>query len=203
MLTIDIINYYVNLLVIQYNNLPNAQLTIQALATEVVADQIIAQVRDGFSIDTAVGNQLNIIGEYVGAPRNIFGYDPTIPYFAFPAYAGTPAPNTGFAQYSDTTDPPDLWLSYTTGSTQYTLTDGQLRDLIRYLIAVHMSDHTIFSIDNILQTFFGIYCTLADNQDMTITYTHQLSDPNFLFSIINELNLLPHPAGVQVSVVEV
>lgn len=197
------IAYYVNLLVIQYKTLPNAIGTITALSTEVIADQIYQQVINGFSIQTAIGEQLNIIAEYVGAPRTIFAYDPSVPYWALYSYVVTPPTDVGFASYSDTSDPVDFWLLYSTSPTSYVLTDGQLRQLIAYLIAVHKSDHTIFSIDIILQTFFGAYCEFTDNQNMTITYTHQLSDPNLLFSIINQLNLLPHPAGVEVIVVEV
>ncbi len=61
----------------------------------------------------------------------------------------------------------------------------------------------MYSIDLILQTFFATYCTLIDNEDMTITYVHQTSDPNLLFSIIDQLGLLPKPAGVEVIVTEV
>lgn len=199
----ELIAFYVNLLVIQYKTKPNATGTIEALATEVVASQIYDQVLNGFSLQTAIGAQLDTLARYVGAPREIHGYNPAIPYLAFPEYSGTPAPDTGFAQYTDVTDPPDLWLSYFSSLTTYVLTDGQLRGLIAYMIAVHASDHTLQSIDLILQAFFGSYCTLTDNEDMTITYTHQLADPNFLFSIVNQLNLLPHPAGVEVTVVEV
>lgn len=201
--TSALIQYYSNLLAIQYKTLPNAVGTIEALATEVIADQIFAQVRDGFQIETAVGAQLEILGEYVGAQRKIFGYDPTIPYFAFYSYITTPPSNIGFASYLDVADPVDNWLSYTTAQTTFVLTDGQLRSLIAYLIAVHGSDYTISSIDKILQTFFGPYTILTDNEDMSITYTHDSTDPNFLFSIINEINALPHPAGVEINVVEI
>lgn len=199
----ELIAYYQNLLVIQWKTAPNANATIGALATEVVASQIYSQVLNGFQISTAIGAQLNILAQYVGAPREIFTFDPTIPYFALYSYNTTPPSNVGFASYSDVTNPVDNWLSYTTAKTTFVLTDGQLRQLISYLIAVHASDHTLASIDLILQTFFTTYATLTDNEDMTITYTHQIVDPNHLFEIVNELNLLPQPAGVEVLVVEV
>lgn len=197
------IQFYVQLLAIQYKILPNATGTIQALATEVVADQIYQQVLNGFQLSTAVGEQLDILADYVGAPRTIFGYNPSIPYFALYSYSTIPPSNIGFASYLDVTDPVDNWLSYTTAPTAYMLTDGQLQLLIAYLIAIHASDYTLSSLDVILQTFFGPYCTLTDNKDMSIVYTHYSTDPNFLFSIVNQLNKLPHPAGVNVVVVEV
>ena len=207
--TSDLINFYVNLLCIQYKSLPNATGTIQALATEVVADQIFSSVLNGFNLfaangyQAAVGVQLNVLAGYVGAPRTIYQYNPAIPYFALYSYVTTPPSNVGFASYTDVTDPVDSWLSYSTSETSYVLTDGQLQLLIAYLIAVHASPHTLSSIDNILQTFFGSYCILIDNEDMSVVYQHSVSDPNFLFGIIAELGFLPAPAGVSVSVTEV
>lgn len=199
----ELIAYYVNLLIIQYKTLPNATGTIQALATEVVANQIYSQVLNGFSIQTAVGEQLDILASYVGAPRTIFGYSPAQVYFSFPGYADSVTADTGFAEYGDATDPVGFWLLYSTSQTSYVLTDGELRQLIAYMIALHASDYTINSIDLLLQTFFGNYCTFEDNEDMTMTYTHLLSDPNSLFGIVNQINKLPHPAGVQIIVSEV
>ena len=204
-----IIAYYVNLLCLQYKTLPNATGTIQALATEVVADQIFSSVLNGFNLfaangyQAAVGVQLNVLAGYVGAPRTIYQYNPAIPSFALYSYVTTPPSNVGFASYTDVTDPVDSWLSYSTSETSYVLTDGQLQLLIAYLIAVHASPHTLSSIDNILQTFFGSYCILIDNEDMSVVYQHSVSDPNFLFGIIAELGFLPAPAGVSVSVTEV
>lgn len=195
--------YYINLLVIQYKILPNATGTIGALASEVVANQIYDQVLNGFNLQTAVGHQLDVLASYVGAPRTIFGYSPTVEYFELQSYVTTPVGNIGFAQYTDITDPIDFWLLYSTSQTAFVLSDGQLRQLIAYLIAVHASDHTLESLDVIMQTFFGAYATLTDNEDMSITYTHQLSDPNLLFSIVNQIGKLPHPAGVEIVVVEV
>ena len=199
----EIVQYYQNLLAIQYRVQPNASATIGALATEVVASQIYSQVLEGFNLETAIGEQLDILAQYVGAPRTIFGYSPTIPYFELSEYSSTPTGDIGFALYADTTDPIDFWILYSTAVTTFVLSDGDLRLLIAYLIAVHASDHTLYSIDLILQLFFPNNCILIDNEDMSITYQHQLSDPNILFSIINQLNLLPHPAGVEVVVTEV
>ena len=202
----ELIAYYGNLLAIQYKTLPNAMGTIEAVATEAVASQVFSQVLNGFDLATAEGEQLDILASYVGAPRTVFGYNPTVPYLSFPGYSDLPDPPTapiGFAQYADTADPVTFWLRYSTSQTTYVLTDGQLRLLVAYLIAVHASDHTLYSIDVILQEFFGGYCTLADNEDMSITYTHQSSDPNLLFSVVSQLNLLPRPGGVEVVVVEV
>ena len=207
--TSDLINFYCQLLAIQFRNLPLASSTVAAYATEIVADQIFVQTQNAYNLfaangyQAAVGVQLDTLAGYVGAPRTIYNYDPSIPYFALYSYVTTPPSNVGFASYTDVTDPVDSWLSYSTSETSYVLTDGQLQLLIAYLIAVHASPHTLSSIDNILQTFFGSYCILIDNEDMSVVYQHSVSDPNFLFGIIAELGFLPAPAGVSVSVTEV
>jgi len=197
------ISYYVNLLAIQYKVLANAQGTIQALATQGVASQIYSQVLNGFSLTSAVGAQLNILADYVGAPREIFEYSPSYNYFTLTPYADIAGSNIGFQSYTNASlNPGTQWLSYTTSETTYVLTDPQLQQLIQYMIALHMNPHTINSIDLLLQQFFGNYCTLTDNMNMSITYTHLLADPGTLFGIVNELGLLPHPAGVKINIVQ-
>lgn len=210
MITSDLIAYYCNLLAVQYRTLPNATGTIQALATETVADQIYAQVLNGFNLfaangyGTAIGAQLDILADYVGAPRRIFALSPSIVNFALTDYAVLPVGAIGFADYADVAAPVDYWADYATVASTYTLTDGQMLKLILYLIAVHASDHTLYSIDIILQTFFGTYCTVADGLNMTLVYTHSTTnDPSVFFAIVKQLNLLPHPAGVAITVVEV
>ena len=60
--------YLSNLLIIQYNNLPKASATIQAVGADFPDDLIFA-VRDGFSLETATGVQLDILGKYLGTDR--------------------------------------------------------------------------------------------------------------------------------------
>lgn len=69
----EIIDYYVNLLIIQYIGLPKARGTVEAYVSQVVADQIYTQVENAFKIDTATGVQLDIIGKYVGVVREAQG----------------------------------------------------------------------------------------------------------------------------------
>lgn len=73
MTTQELINYYANLLIIQYRGKPKAYATIQTLVEPVIMDQLPISVQAAFEISTAVGDQLDVIGKYVGASRN--GYD--------------------------------------------------------------------------------------------------------------------------------
>ena len=61
-------SYYSNLLIMQYHNKPKAKATIEATAG-LLPDDLIMEVINGFDIETAVGKQLDILGEYVGVDR--------------------------------------------------------------------------------------------------------------------------------------
>lgn len=200
----QLVAYYKNLLIIQYKNKPKAAATVGLLSTQVIADLIYSQVQDGFDLSTATGEQLEILGSYVGVYRTIAGFSPSgVAFFQLPDYSDGLGFG-GFADYSDVADPINFWKLYTMIPTAYVMSDGQMSQLIAYVIAVHISDHSNASIDLILQQFFGIYATLTDNEDMTMTYTHDATnDPNLLFAIVNFLGLLPQPAGVAVSVVNI
>lgn len=199
----EIVQAYQKLLIVQYRTMAKAVATIGAVCTEAVAGMIYTQVQSAYDLDTAVGAQLDVLGAYVGARRRIPGFTPRTEFMAFPNYADGPSGFQGFADYSDVADPSAFWKSYFEVEPAFVMSDGLFSQLIAYLIAVNMSNCSNESIAEIMFTFFGTYVNLTDNNNMTITYTHQLVDPSQLFAIIDFLGLLPHPAGVGVNVVEV
>lgn len=70
MTTQEIINYYANLLIIEYIGQPNAYATIQATAALFVMSQVPLSVLNGYNMNgTAVGVQLDILGKYAGVVR--------------------------------------------------------------------------------------------------------------------------------------
>lgn len=71
----DVINYYANLLILQYVGKPKAYATIQADAAPVVMGLLPNQVMNAYNLDTAVGVQLDVLGKYVGVNRS--GYGPS------------------------------------------------------------------------------------------------------------------------------
>lgn len=62
-------DYYANLLIMQYHNKPRAKETIKS-STSSIPDQLILDIINGYNIDIAEGNQLDILGIYVGVDRN-------------------------------------------------------------------------------------------------------------------------------------
>lgn len=60
--------YYSNLLILQYHNKPKAKATIEAVVN-LLPDGLIQEVTNGFNLETAVGKQLDVLGEYIGVDR--------------------------------------------------------------------------------------------------------------------------------------
>lgn len=70
----QLINYYANLLILQYIGKPKAYATIQALAAAVIMNQLPILAQNAFNMDgTAIGSQLDVLGKYAGVTRNGYG----------------------------------------------------------------------------------------------------------------------------------
>lgn len=205
MLTQEVLDYYSDLLIVQYASLGNAVGTIQAYIGSLVQNQIVSEVDSSFDLTTAIGDQLDILGTYRGVIRQIFGlgsatYWSMIPYM-------DPAPNSyqGWATYSGAA-PTWNWLQYSdTGNLGASMSDEQMRRLIVLKAAIQSSALTLGEIDRIFYATFGTYVNLVDNGNMTITYQHQAADPDpdGLWGIAVLANALPHPCGVSFSVVTI
>ncbi len=193
----DLLDYYVNLLIIQYNNKPNARATIEAYVNQAVADLVSVDVRDGFDLDTAIGNQLDVLGKYVDVRRNINGLDITREYLALIPYGdGDPGSYAGFGIYG--TPPTDFFRLYSDENTSYAMTDSEMRDFIKFKIRVHKSNHSLEDIDDIMFEFFGTDVETVDNLDMTMNYDFNPALEYNLPAIVAFENALPAPAGVQI-----
>jgi hypothetical protein len=203
--TPDLISYYVGLLILQYIGMNNAQSEITLLASEFIQNQIIEQFVDSLDVTTAVGAQLDILGTFRGISRNAFGLTPRN-YWALPSYTNSaPGNYFGWGTYAN---PPsnDYWLVYNDlNNLAYALTDAQMRLLIQLKADFDSWDGTYGSMDTILYEYFTTNVNLVDNGNMTIVYQHNNADPdpNQLFDIAVLENVLPAPAGVSYTVVEV
>lgn len=70
MTTQEIIDYYANLLIIQYKEKSKAYATIQALVEPMIIDQLPLAVQDAYDLETCEGVQLDVLGKYAGVQRN-------------------------------------------------------------------------------------------------------------------------------------
>jgi hypothetical protein len=200
MTTEELIAYYQNLLIVQFYDKPKAKAEVGVWTAQAIADQIIYTVLNAFDLDTAVGEQLTILGKYVGAPRIVNGLDLSKEFMALPEYAD-PDKDTyqGLYEYVDYPIENLLQQYIDTGS-RYQLTDDELRQLIYFKIRVNKWDGTLADADDILNEIFEGDCLLTDGMDMTITYAFTPSMVSKLPAIVTYLNLLPKPTGVEIIV---
>jgi Protein of unknown function (DUF2612) len=207
----ELVATYVALLPIQWSgpSTPNARATISLLATVAIAGQIVDQVLSGFALTNiygqavAVGAQIDIMGQFVGARRYLPTYEQGLTFFGQQDAGGSFNPSAGgFGDASGAAPPSDFWLSTSQNppGSGYTLSDAQMISLILYLAAINHDYWSLETIDDLLFEFFGPYVTVSETGPMQITYTQSASDPGTLFGIVNYLGAFPRPAGVKVIV---
>lgn len=200
----ELATYYADLLILQFAGKAKAHATIEMLAAAAIAELIYQAVQDGFNLTTAIGAQLDALGTYEGQTRYLYGFDPGKVYLALNSYDDSVgATASGLADYD--TDPIG-WntMTYEDSLVQTgVLNDGDYRRLLEYLARERSGGTSLADIDALLFSFFGTYATVAESANMALTYTHESSDPNALFSAVAYVGKLPRPAGVSVTVVEV
>lgn len=199
----DLVDYYINLLIIQYNNKPKARDTIGLLVNMLVANGIIFQVQDGYDIETSIGAQLDVLGKYIGSNRFYQGQDLT-GYFSLALYSDPDegaVDKIGFAIYANVGTKVGKFLIYDEVLSQTNvLTDSQFRILLKLAILINNSNSSTGEIDAGLYVLFGTDLLLIDNFNMTLTY---IVSPTIsaLISVAKLKDLLPRPMGVGVELI--
>lgn len=190
-------DYYRARLILQYRGLTRADETISILAKAGVADMILSQLGPAFDLATATGAQLDIIGKYVGVPRNI-GPSTPVDYFGYALAAGGGSTN-GYTSALGGVNLTGVYYRANSNQRQNTdLSDVQYRFVIQLKIVLNSTDNTMYSIQNYLAMFFAGLISVVDNHDMTMTYTVSPDVPLPL-SVLEEY--LPAPMGVGISIV--
>lgn len=98
---------YVDKLVLQYRLQPKARATIAIMVKQVIGDGVAFEIESAFSVETAVGVQLDTLGKYVGVPRDI-GDPVPAPYFGLWDYASARSPALYQGVWNPGTDTPAL-----------------------------------------------------------------------------------------------
>lgn len=198
-ITQQIVEYYTNLLIIQYNQQPKARATISLFINELMASGVIFDVRDGYNIDTAIGLQLDILGKYIGVDR-YYSTQNLTGYFSMSTYMDDPSDTTkiGFANYTDVGIKTGKWLTYNDILSQTTaLSDSDFRILLKLKILQNNCNSSDGEIDNGIFNLFGELLIPQDNYDMTMNY---IVDPSIfaLIDIANQKGVLPKSMGVEI-----
>lgn len=200
----DIINYYVNLLIIQYHDQPKAQAEIALMAEVLLANGVIFDVRDGYNIDTAIGHQLDIIGKYVGTDRYFTTHD-LINFFGLTFYTDVDPDSQekfGFVQYANFNEYQyNGTLNYHSLLSQSNaLSDTDFRTLIHLKILQNNINHSHKSINDAIFDIFGNSVVPDSTGGMKMIY---FISQNFSAVVSAALTkqLLPKPMGVQITLI--
>lgn len=193
----NLIEYYKELLIIQYNDKPKAKATIDALVRASMIFDVANKVRDGFNIETAVGKQQDILGKYLGTPRVITGTSFSRDYFGFAEY-GASAPFDFYPLLKYGQEAPDAQFRNYTESTQslLALNDEEYRIIQKLAVVRNNSNASVKDIDDILFQLFGAECYFIDRMNMTVVSYMVGEKWARLFNIAKSTGLLPNPAGV-------
>ena len=199
----EIVDYYVNLLIIQYRAQEKAPEHMAAFLENLTIYELIRAVENGYNIDenlgpVAVGAQLDVIAKYVGASRIVTGVDFTRTFFGGVDYNEIePYVNIAGTIDYDESNPPDAQtLNYETDQESlYSLTDEELLIIIKLKVAQNNSNHSTFEIDTILEEFFHGAVIFTDEFNMTISYIFD-NDVQRIAEIAQAEKAIPKPAAV-------
>lgn len=201
----QLLEYYANLLIIQYNGKSKASATIKMLANLILANLVILQIRDGFDWRTAVGAQLDIIGKWVGVSRNYNGslywgetllsYPPSsqlVPTDTTEAY------QHGYSDYDSFDSDTGGVMTYDNlGFVEQSLSDDDYRVVIGLKIIKNNINHTAKNIDDAVWEYFNkkVYTTWNAHE---VIYNYDASLETII-EVCNYKNVLPAPTGVSIT----
>ncbi|MFM0044135.1 DUF2612 domain-containing protein [Paraburkholderia sediminicola] len=184
------ITTYTNLITSEHNQRPRFMAMVSLLAQWAVDRQnMLASIPGLYDIDDAVGSQLDAIGLWVGASRNL-DLPLTDVYFSFDT-AGL-----GFDQ--------GTWLGpFDPTSGLVALPDAQYRILLYATIAANSWDGTVPGAYTAWNTIFaplGYSILIQDNQDMTMTVALLGPTPDAItYALFTGGYLSLRPAGVGIT----
>lgn len=177
----------------QYANSPVLLALLENLCGYIDPTKLVEDFFDLiFNVDTASGHGLDIWGRIVGVSRVLRLPDGS-DYFGF-SEAAPDAHSFGEAPF------------YGGGvlTVNFSLSDGAYRRLILAKALANICDGSIPAINQILINLFGDYgnCYVTDGEDMTMTFTFGSTLSAVDFAIVSQSGVLPRPAGVTATIVQ-
>lgn len=201
----QLIEYYQDLLIVQYHDKPKAKAMIKAEMEETLANLLDIQVRDAFDVDTAVGAQLDIIGKWVGIDGIFKGqmFD-NKSWFSLTRYNEPTTPlQGGFSRFDNFDTLEGGFLTYDfIVSTRNKINDTDFRMLIKLKIIRNNIKHSPKDIDEAMYKLFAdtLYTVWGECMEMTFYYKKK----NYgIVKLGQEKKCFPIPTGVKANFVEV
>lgn len=195
----DIVQYYKDLLILQYKGKPKAEGTIDVMVRIILQDNILIKMIDAFNPETAVGKQLDILGKWLGLDRFL---SETIveqgDYFSMTSYFNLLDSEVGMTDYANYSTDPGGTLSYDNIGKSQKLNDDDFRFILNMRVIQNSSDYSNKSIDDFLFTFYGLDVIASSDEKLSITYFVKGNLLNQVL-IANSKGVLPKPLGIRIN----
>ena len=190
----QIAEQYANLLIIQYRNKPKARAFIKLLYKLIIADGVVLDVLNAFDLDTAVGNQLDVLGKYIGVDRYYLGINLSQNrYFAF-GHNLVPVDEL-YAGFGHGLEEGRMLKS--SDITAFALSDDDYRKILRFKIILNTNNGNEKHIDDAIYKFFGLD-VIPQYGDMSISYL--IKKPmQSLVNVCIQKHLLPKPIAIRIN----
>lgn len=192
--TTDTILYYKELLLYQYINKTKARDTIGLLVSQAICDLLPIDLRDAFNIDTCIGSQLDILGEYIGINRFI-SVTPSKTYLIFADQDSLPDSYCGLTDYQTDANAEYYLYSYVVTKSISSLTDDEYRQILKIKLIQNTNNHSLKSINDLLYMYFNTNISILDLMNMAMVFITKDEYKN-ITKIAQNLNILPKPMGV-------
>ena len=204
----NLLQYYSNLLIVQYHNCPKAIATVKLHIGTLLSNMIPWKLRDlCLNVDKSVGKQLDIIGEWVGVNRYIsidrYQYES---WYAYIDWDNESEPNSeqgGLRDWSNVQLKIDgKFLGYEhLVTTQKGLNDDIFRYLIKLKIIKNNIDCNPKTIDKAIQQLFGDEVYTVWGECMLLVYKYKPSKASII-ELARDKGVLPCPSGVEMRLEE-
>lgn len=184
---------YSDLLIWQYQGKPKALATIKLIEDEFAQSFTdLYQIQDVLSIETATGDQLDLVGKHVGQSRIVNGYT-LRQFFGFKNAKnalGFSKELEGGGQWYRLRDPL---------ADSVRLSDDDYRFLIKCRVIKNYQLGTVPNIIEACQFVFGDGCRVTDNLNMTVAVkVPKKKLTQFSKFAVQNLDIIPRQAGTKI-----
>lgn len=183
---------YVALLTSQHRDKPKFRKTVETLISPLIdCLECLNGLNDKFDLETAKGDQLQIIADWVGAPNSIPNSVP-VAYFGFQGQSGS----LTWREVDDPSIKSGYWReSGMSGFTALEMSPQLFKKVIKAKILLNKSDCSEQSAKEIISLVIDKPFKFTDNLNMTITFSFLESYEVFERELVKLM--FPLPSGVR------
>lgn len=192
-----LVEYYQNLLLVQYQEGPKALATIEALVNCAICDSVLREMESAFDLETAIGAQLDILGDYLGFGRRVEAV-PDADFFNMTDYDDPSEAVVGMTDYGDAgANATSSFYRYSMASqTVAELSDEDYRLILNWKLKFNSLCGSLHAIAEAVYEVFGDGLICFDHANMSLTYAVKQVSEKYA-KILSQQDLLPKPMGVK------